>query len=50
MGRPPLPPSERQARIVSVRVTEAELKMLRAEAKRRGVTVSALLLGPWRKG
>ena len=32
-----------------VRVTEAELKKLRAEAKRRGVTLSALLLEPWRQ-
>jgi len=50
MGRPPKKASEKYSRTVCVKVTQAEYRALRAEAKRRGVTLSALLLAPWRKG
>lgn len=49
MGRPPLPPEERKSVIVSVRLTKAELARLRALARRHGVTVSDLIMRPWRE-
>lgn len=48
-GRPPLPASQKKGRFVQVRVTEAQLRQLKSEARRRGCTVADLLLGPWRK-
>lgn len=48
MGRPPKPASERRSAVMHLRVTRAELRTLRAEAKRRGVSVADLLMGPWR--
>jgi len=50
MGRPPLPRGTQKAIKLSVRVTPAEAKMLRAEARRRGITVSDLLMHLWRGG
>ena len=50
MGRPPLPPGTQKATRLSVRVSDAELKLLLAEAKRRGMTISDLLMLPWRDG
>jgi len=35
---------------VKARVTPAEAKLLLAEAKRRGMTISDLLMLPWRDG
>jgi len=35
-GRPPLPPSERRNRRLSVRLTSAELRSFQSEAKRAG--------------
>jgi len=49
MGRPPKRASEKYSKTVCMKVTKAEYAALKAEARKRGVTVSALLLGPWRK-
>ena len=48
MGRPPKPPGEKQSACIMVRVTPAERKELEAEAKRRGVSLSALLMEAWK--
>ena len=49
-GRPPKPRAEKQSEIIGVCVTPGESKKLKAEAKRLGVSLSALLMEPWRKG
>lgn len=49
MGRPPKPPGEKFGAILSLKLTKAEKKRLQAEAKRLGISVSALLMRPWRK-
>ncbi|MCK4670762.1 MAG: hypothetical protein KAT43_06175 [Nanoarchaeota archaeon] len=49
MGRPFKPPEEKYSEQVNVRMTKAERKRLDAEAKRRGVSLSGLLMLPWRK-
>lgn len=50
MGRPPFPKGTARSLHVTVRLTARELRRLRAEARRRGVSVSELLMRPWRKG
>ena len=50
MGRPPKPPAERRDAQVTVSLTKAELARLRREAREAGVTVSELLMRPWREG
>ena len=50
MGRPPKPPDEKRSAQMCVRMTQAERKRLDAEAKRLGITVSDLLMRPWREG
>lgn len=49
MGRPPKAANEKFSEQVNVKMTSAELSMLKAEAKRRGVSLSALMMGPWRE-
>lgn len=49
MGRPCLPPDDRRSVHVSVRLTEAELGRLKVLAREHGVTVSDLLMRPWRE-
>jgi len=49
MGRPPKPAGERLGEPITVRVTKAERAALEAEAKRLGVSLSALLMLPWRE-
>ena len=49
MGRPPVPAKRRKSVNLCLRVTPGEQKRLLAEAKRRGCTVTDLLLEPWRK-
>jgi|BogFormECP03_OM3_1039632.scaffolds.fasta_scaffold10658_2 predicted HicB family RNase H-like nuclease len=39
-GRPPIPAAERQSVLLNVRVTRAEQRLLAAEAKRKGLSVS----------
>jgi len=50
MGRPPMPPGTQRTMQVKARVTPAEAAMLQAAAKRRGITISDLLMKPWREG
>lgn len=50
MGRPPMPKGTQRTIQVKARVTPAEAKLLLAEAKRRGMTISDLLMLPWRDG
>jgi len=50
MGRPPLPPGTQKALRLAVRVTPAEAAMLQAEASKHGMTVSDVLMRPWREG
>ena len=49
MGRPPIPAAERLGEPITVRVTKAERAALEAEAKRLGVSLSALMMLPWRE-
>ena len=49
MGRPPKPPHLKQSEMISVHVTPSERRRLEGEAARLGVTLSALLMRPWRK-
>jgi len=49
MGRPALPPEERRAEIIGLRVTARERARLKADAKRQGVSVPDLLMRPWRE-
>lgn len=49
-GRPPCVPGHRRTAFVGVHMTPAERRKLEAEAKRLGVSLSALLMRPWRKG
>ena len=49
MGRPPLPPDERKSVHISVRLTRAELARLKTLAREHGMTVSELLIRPWRE-
>jgi predicted HicB family RNase H-like nuclease len=46
MGRP----SKGLTGQLHVRVSPAEAKMLQAEAKKHGITISGLLMRPWRTG
>ncbi len=49
MGRPPVPENKRRGEIITLRVTARERAQLKAEAKRKGVSVSDLLMRPWRE-
>ena len=49
-GRPPKPRNEARICYAAVRVTAPELKYLKATAKRQGLSVSALLMQPFREG
>jgi hypothetical protein len=48
MGRPPKPPAERYSEQANIRMTRAERARLDAEASRLGLTLSQLLMRPWR--
>ena len=50
MGRPPLPKGTARELHVTVRLSAQELRRLKDEAKLRGVSVSELLMKPWREG
>jgi hypothetical protein len=50
MGRPPKPASERLTKQVNVMLTKAEWRALLAVARKEGLTLSGLLMRPWRKG
>ena len=49
MGRPPKAPKDLKTEEINVRMTKAERKRLQAKADRLGISVSALLMQPWRK-
>jgi hypothetical protein len=50
MGRPPVPKEKKICIQISVAVTARERDNLRAVASERGLTVSQILMLPWRKG
>jgi len=47
-GRPPIPAAQRRSIALTIRVTAQERARLRTEAERRGITLTELLLLPWR--
>jgi len=49
VGRPPADPRGSRVIVLSVKVSAPELKRLKREARRRNMTVSALIMEPWRK-
>lgn len=49
-GRPPKSEHERYSEQVNVRMSKDERIRLDREAERLGITLSALLMRPWRKG
>jgi len=50
MGRPPIPERKRRSAIVAVRLTRGERARLGREARRRGMTITEVLLEHWREG
>lgn len=50
MGRPTKKAEDRRSVFLSVRLTRAESARIRAEAKQLGISVSDLLMRPWREG
>lgn len=48
MGRPPLSAKKKRSRGITVRMTPDEHERLQAEARKQGLTVSELLMRPWR--
>ena len=49
MGRPPVPAGKRIDVQVSVAMTAAERERIRGAARERGLTMSQLLMRPWRR-
>lgn len=49
MGRPLLG-FEKRSKVVICRITPTERARLKGEAKRTGLTMSEVLMKPWRKG
>ena len=49
MGRPPKPPEEKYSDQILVHMTKAERELLEREALRLGLSLSALLMHPWRR-
>jgi len=50
MGRPPKKASEKHSKKILLAVTPGEWRAVRTDAKKAGLTVTGLLLRPWRKG
>ena len=48
-GRPPLPAKERRSYVANVRITEAERRGFERQARVQGLTLSEVLMLPWRK-
>ena len=48
-GRPPKTSSRRQSKKVTIYMTPAELKRLETQATKEGVSLSALIMRPWRE-
>jgi hypothetical protein len=49
MGRPPKKAKDRRTKPVALRVTPAEHKQLLDESRAAGLSISAYVLGFWRK-
>jgi hypothetical protein len=47
-GRPPKPLEERRTAKLTLRVSTKERDMIHAEAERWNLTITEMLLGPWR--
>ncbi len=50
MGRPPMEPSKRRSKVMRIRLNEAERKWLEREARRSGLTLSAVIREKLKKG
>lgn len=50
MGRPPKPVEAKLGERIVVNMTKAERARIEAEARRRGPSLSAVLMLPWREG
>lgn len=48
MGRPLKPEEDKLVKQVNVRMTQVERERLNAECERQGISLSALLMKPWR--
>ena len=48
-GRPPKTSSRRQSKKVTIYMTPAELKRFENQATKEGVSLSALIMQPWRE-
>jgi len=48
LGRPPLPRGVKYSRRINARLTEAEYSLLKAEGKRLKMSLSKVLMRPWR--
>lgn len=49
MGRPPVKAEDRRE-VCAIRMTRKERATIMAEAHRAGITLSDVLMRPWRKG
>jgi hypothetical protein len=49
MGRPPVPAAKKRREQVSVAMTASELKRLEKIASAQGLSISELLMRPWRQ-
>jgi len=49
MGRPPKPKADKQSCQVSVKLTPGELRRLRSEAKRAGMSLAGWIMKPHRE-
>jgi len=49
MGRPPLPSRAKRSARINVRLRPDELRALKAQAARDGITMSDVLLTAWRR-
>lgn len=49
MGRPPVPKERRRSAQHSVSMTQSEFAFLKRKAKESGLSISELLLQPWRR-
>ena len=48
MGRPPKPKAKRQDRQITVYATVSEYRAIKREAREQGVSLSEVLIRPWR--
>jgi len=49
MGRPPKPPADKYTEQVNVRMTASERELIEVQAQKQGVSLSAVLMRPWRE-